>query len=121
MEFEDTSFVFSHSWPSCAFAFKLLDYKELFTAVEWDTRLEKAEFESTSVGSLFPNLTYCKLNLVHSTQSFFFIQGSTDYVRKILEVVVDKYYWLICAGVVEDMGRSVKPEEVICFECLYWK
>ena len=50
-----------------------------------------------------------------------FIQGSTDYIRKILEVIGDKYFRLIYAGVVEDMGRSVNPNEVRGFGGIYWK
>ena len=74
--------------------------------------MEKAEFEATSVGILLLNFTKGKLKLVHSPRPLVFIQGSTDYVRKILKVVGDKYFRLICSGVAEDMGRSVKPDEV---------
>ena len=85
--FEGISFVSVHSWPSWAFALKGLDFREIFTVVEWYTRLVKAYFEATSVGILLLNFTKGKLKLVHSTQPVFFIQCSTDYVSKILEVI----------------------------------
>ena len=69
-------------------------------------------FKATSVGSLLLDLTKGKIKSLHSTLPLVFIQGSTDYVRKILKVVGDKYFRLICSGVAEDMGRSVKPDEV---------
>ena len=100
VEFEDTSFVFAKRWTSWVFDLKGLNCKELFSV----------EFESTRVGSSLTNFTKCKLNLVHSTRTLFFFQGYRDYVRNIWEVVGDKYCWLICAGVVEDMGRSVNPK-----------
>ena len=66
--------------------------KELFTLVKWDTRLAKSYFEATSVGSSLLNFTKVKLNLLHSTQHLVFIQVSTDYARKILEVVGDNFF-----------------------------
>ena len=54
------------------------------------------------------NFTKVKLKLVHPARLLVFIQGSTDYTRKILEVIGDKYCQLVYAGVVEDMGISVK-------------
>ena len=78
-------------------------------------------FKATSVGSLLLDLTKGKIKSLHSTLPLVFIQGSTDYVRKILEVIGDKHFRLICAGVVEDMGRSVNPNEVRGVGRLYWK
>ena len=78
-------------------------------------------FKVTNVGSLLMKFTKGKIKLVHSTRPLVFIQVSTDYVKKILEVIGDKYFRLICAGVVEDMGRSVNPNEVRGVGRLYWK
>ena len=78
-------------------------------------------FKATIVGSLLLDFTKGKIKLLHSTRPLVFIQGSTDYVRKILEVIGDKYFRLICAGVVEDMGRNVNPNEVRGVGGIYWK
>ena len=59
--------MFAKNWPSWDFALIGLDCKELFTVVEWETRLAKAYFEATSVGRLLVNFTKGKLKLGHST------------------------------------------------------
>ena len=73
------------------------------------------------MGRSLLNFTKGKLKLVQSTQPLIFIQGATDYIRNILEVIRDKYCWLIRAGIVEDIGRSVNPNEVRYFGDIYWK
>ena len=78
-------------------------------------------FKAISVGSLFLNFTKGKIKLVHSTRPLVFIQGSKECARKILEVIGYKDFRLVYAGVVEDMGRSVNPNEVRGVGGIYWK
>ena len=121
VEFEYISFVFTQNWPSWAFALRGLDCKKLFKVVKWDTRLAKAYFEATREVISLLNSTKGNLKLVKSTGLLVFIQGSTDFIRKILDVIGEKDCRLICAWVVEDMGKSAKPSEARVFGGLYWK